>query len=90
MNKKKIFVKSTNVNRHTDNNVNERRRRVLRLTTLINQNEIRLPIMLPTNTNEPNKPKAWSDPAILRKGWVEAGIEPWSRLIRMFARRKRM
>jgi hypothetical protein len=90
MNKKKIFVKRTNVNRHNDNNVNERRRRVLRLTTLINQNEIKEPIMLPTNTNEPNNPKAWSEPAILRKGCVDAGIEPWSKLIRMFARRKRM
>lgn len=76
MNKKKIFVKRTNVNRHNDNNVNESSRRVLRLTTLINQNEIKEPIMLPTNTNEPNKPKAWSEPAILRKGCVDAGIEP--------------
>jgi hypothetical protein len=90
MNKKKMFVKITNVNRHTESNVNDRRRRVLRLTMLINQNEMRLPIMLPTNTNEPNNPKAWSEPAILRKGCVDAGIEPWSKLIRMFARRKRM
>ena len=85
-----MFVNTTNVNKQRDNKVKERRRRVFRFTMLINQNDINEPIMLPTNTNEPNKPNAWSEPAISLKGWVDAGIEPWSKLISTFARRKRM